>query len=99
MSEAERVIEIVGEGRADHGPTARNATVESPDRGVIPVLVHRLCASPSTMRVKRRPIAFSPVTIHEFFSEWGLRVIWSELWWIWLPSAAIVLVGLTLRRQ
>lgn len=42
-----------------------------------------------------RPIAFSPVTIHEFFSEWGLRVMWSELRWIWLPSAAIVLVGLT----
>ena len=39
-----------------------------------------------------RPIAVSPLGIRPFFSAWGLRVIESELIWIWLP--ALVLAGL-----
>ena len=33
-----------------------------------------------------RPVVVSPIGIRPFFSEWGLRVIESELLWIWLPS-------------
>jgi inner membrane protein len=33
-----------------------------------------------------RPIVVSPLGIRPFFSEWGLRVIASELAWVWLPA-------------
>jgi inner membrane protein len=46
-----------------------------------------------------RPIVVSPISIFEFFSEWGVRVMWSELAWVWLPSAAVALAALTLRRR
>lgn len=36
-----------------------------------------------------RPIKVSPIGIEEFFSEWGLRVIRSELLWIWLPASLL----------
>jgi inner membrane protein len=36
-----------------------------------------------------RPIVVSPIGVARFFSEWGLRVIWSELLWIWIPSAIV----------
>jgi inner membrane protein len=36
-----------------------------------------------------RPIVVSPIGVDRFFSEWGLRVIWSELLWIWIPSAIV----------
>jgi len=39
-----------------------------------------------------RPIAVSPIGVR-FFSPRGVRVIVSELWWIGLPSAAIVLAA------
>jgi inner membrane protein len=43
-----------------------------------------------------RPIAVSPIGVGAFFGEWGLRVLRSELIWIWLPvgalSAALILV-------
>jgi hypothetical protein len=58
MPDGDRVIEIIGEGKADSGPAARSAPIESPDRGVVPILVHRLCESPASMKVKRRPVAF-----------------------------------------
>jgi inner membrane protein len=46
-----------------------------------------------------RPILVSPISIHVFFgSRKGLRVMWSELGWIWLPAALVCLVGLALRR-
>jgi inner membrane protein len=35
-----------------------------------------------------RPVVVSPLDLRPFFSEWGLRVIESELLWIWLPAAA-----------
>ena len=39
-----------------------------------------------------RPLVVSPLGIRPFFSEWGLRVIESELLWIGLPS--LIFVGL-----
>ncbi len=39
-----------------------------------------------------RPIQVSPIGAGKFFSEWGLRVIKSELIWIGIPSAAFILL-------
>jgi inner membrane protein len=38
-----------------------------------------------------RPIAISPIGMG-FFSERGLEVIISELRWVWLPSAIVVVL-------
>ena len=32
-----------------------------------------------------RPILVSPISLHVFFGYHGVRVMWSELGWIWLP--------------
>jgi len=46
-----------------------------------------------------RPVVVSPIGIRPFFSEWGLRVIESELLWIWLPCLIfIAVVGIARRR-
>ena len=45
-----------------------------------------------------RPIEVSPLTVGEFFSDWGARVIISELKWVWLPSAVTFTIGLVIRR-
>ena len=37
-----------------------------------------------------RPIKVSPLTIQQFFGEWGWRVIKSELLWVWLPSFVVI---------
>ena len=37
-----------------------------------------------------RPIAVSPIGVGSFFSEWGLRVIKSELIWVGLPCLAYI---------
>ena len=53
------VIEIVGEGQTDIGPTSREVVpVEEPTTGVLTILVHRLCGSPASMRVKKRKYSF-----------------------------------------
>lgn len=36
----------------------------------------------------RRPIAVSPFALERLFSERGIRVFTSELYWVWLPSLA-----------
>ncbi len=46
-----------------------------------------------------RPIMVSPISLHVFFGYRGVRVMWSELGWIWLPAALIFLAGLALRRR
>ena len=46
-----------------------------------------------------RPILVSPISLHAFFGYHGVWVMWSELGWIWLPSALIVLAGLAVRRR
>ena len=37
-----------------------------------------------------RPIEVSPIGIASFFSDWGLRVIMSEMVWVWLPSGLLI---------
>jgi inner membrane protein len=39
-----------------------------------------------------RVIQVSPIGVTQFFSEWGWRVIKSELVWVWLPSLVIITV-------
>jgi inner membrane protein len=36
-----------------------------------------------------RPLLVSPLP-DRFFSEWGLRTLWSELRWIWLPLGSLM---------
>jgi len=36
-----------------------------------------------------RPIEVSPIGF-DFFSRWGLAVLWSEIKWIWIPSAIVM---------
>lgn len=46
-----------------------------------------------------RPIQVSPIGVKAFFSEWGLRVIASELLWVFLPGLAAATLGLFTRRK
>lgn len=46
-----------------------------------------------------RVIKVSPIGIEEFFSEWGIRVILSELKYIGIPCAIILLTSYALRRK
>ncbi|MFN3404368.1 MAG: metal-dependent hydrolase [Cytophagaceae bacterium] len=41
-----------------------------------------------------RPIQVSPIGVKNFFSEWGIRVIKSELIWIGIPSFILYLTGI-----
>ena len=52
------VIEVVGEGKTDIGPTSREPGVESPTTGVVTILLHKLCGCPNSMKVIRRKEAF-----------------------------------------
>ncbi len=45
-----------------------------------------------------RPIEVSPIGLGSFFSERGVRVISSELRWVWLPSAVVSALGYVARR-
>jgi inner membrane protein len=40
-----------------------------------------------------RPIAVAPLRIRDFFTEWGARVLWSEIRWVWLPLVAVLAVA------
>lgn len=40
-----------------------------------------------------RPIQVSPIGIEKFFSEWGFKVIMSELIWIGLPCGVILIIN------
>jgi inner membrane protein len=44
-----------------------------------------------------RPILVSPIGIHSFFSHWGLMVLKSELIWVWLPSALMIVASVMYR--
>ena len=46
-----------------------------------------------------RPILVSPMSIRRFFTERGLRVLETELVWVWLPGAAFALVAVLLRKR
>ena len=44
----------------------------------------------------QHPIKVSPISIREFFSQWGGAVIRSELKYIWLPRLSPLARGLDL---
>ncbi len=46
-----------------------------------------------------RVIAVSPIGITRFFSQWGLRVLRSEVLWVWLPCIFVAIIGITTRRK
>jgi len=39
-----------------------------------------------------RPLVCPPIAIAPFFSEWGLRVLRSEVMWVWAPLLALLLL-------
>ena len=39
-----------------------------------------------------KPIQVSPIGVKAFFSEWGKRVMISEILWVWLPVIGIFMV-------
>ncbi len=45
-----------------------------------------------------RPVVVSPIGIGQFFSEYGLDVLVSEVKWLWLPSVLASLVVRVLQR-
>ena len=45
------------------------------------------------------PIKVSPIGVGQFFSTWGLQVIWSELRWVWLPCLLLVGMARMLRMK
>lgn len=45
-----------------------------------------------------RPIKVSPIGIANFFTEWGVRVIKSEVIWIGIPSLLLILTGIFRRK-
>lgn len=46
-----------------------------------------------------RPIRVSPIGVARFFSNRGLEVVQSELLWIWLPAALLVVSAWLFRRR
>jgi inner membrane protein len=47
----------------------------------------------------RRPIRVSPISVSAFLSATGVRVLQSELQWVWLPAALVVGLLTLLRRS
>jgi len=46
-----------------------------------------------------RVILVSPIGIAGFFSRWGLRVLASELLWIWAPAVLLAAIATAARRR
>ena len=46
-----------------------------------------------------RPIEASPLSLRRFFGEPGLRVIMSELLWVWLPILALAIGGRVMQQR
>ena len=44
-----------------------------------------------------KPLIACPLTVEDFFSEWGKIVAKSELMWIWLPCFVIIMFSIWLR--
>lgn len=44
-----------------------------------------------------RPIEVSPMRVRRFFSQRGVQILRSELRWVWLPTAGLVIVGMLVR--
>ncbi len=45
-----------------------------------------------------RVIKVSPIGITQFFSEWGIRVILSELLWVWFPLTSLLVIKLFFKK-
>lgn len=45
-----------------------------------------------------RPIEVSPISVRRFFSKRGVQIMRSELRWVWLPAAAVCILGMMIRR-
>ena len=45
-----------------------------------------------------RPIQVSPIGVKAFFSEWGIKVISSEMVWVGIPCLVIYILAGTLKR-
>jgi inner membrane protein len=46
-----------------------------------------------------QPIIVSPISVGGLLSRRGLRVMWSEVGWVWLPAALMIVAGFALRRR
>ncbi len=46
-----------------------------------------------------RPIEVSPLTLREALSPLGLRVLWSEVAWLWLPFLSLAGLAAWIRRR
>lgn len=45
-----------------------------------------------------RPIVVSPVDARRFAGEWAIRVLASEIRWVWVPVLALLLASLAIRK-
>jgi inner membrane protein len=46
-----------------------------------------------------RPILVSPMSVRHFFSERGIRILASEMVWVWIPAAVGALIALAVRNR
>jgi inner membrane protein len=46
-----------------------------------------------------RPIQVSPIGVKAFFTDRGLKVIYSELLWVFMPGIILSSIGVLLRRK
>jgi inner membrane protein len=44
-----------------------------------------------------RPIEVSPISVRRFLSGRGVQIMRSELRWVWLPAAGVVILGMIVR--
>ncbi len=45
-----------------------------------------------------RPIKVSPIGVENFFSEWGKKVLLSEMIWIGIPSVLFMVIVQVIKR-
>ena len=45
-----------------------------------------------------RPVLVSPIGVSEFFSAYGVRILFSEALWIWLPACAVFVAARVVQR-
>jgi inner membrane protein len=43
-------------------------------------------------------LVVSPIGVRAFFSSWGIRILKSELTWVWAPCAVVAATGVAIRR-
>ena len=44
-----------------------------------------------------RPLVVPPIGVSSFFSEWGIRVLASELIWVFIPATILAALGVIMR--